>query len=133
MRTVIELPCLDEFAVTADLIPDKDRLMEDHAVDGHRRASPPGALRRQTAPGEIHLREQPAAKDITVGVRVGGHCNHADERQSLWQLRQRDLRRIARRPRFHDSSSLRCQNLRWRVTSKDVVTGHDDNWNGVSI
>ena len=52
--------------------------MKHHAVDGHRGAPPAGALRRKTAAGEIHLRQQPAAKDVAGGSlaaqRARGRC-----------------------------------------------------------
>jgi len=64
---------LHQLAVTADLVPDKDRLVKNHAVDRHRRASPVGALCCQGATGEIHLGKQPPAEYIAVGVGVGRH------------------------------------------------------------
>jgi hypothetical protein len=46
------MPRLNQLAVTADLVSDKHRLMENHAIDGYGRAPPLRAPRRQTAPGE---------------------------------------------------------------------------------
>ena len=65
-------PGPDKLAVAAHLVPDEHRLMKHHAVDGHCRASPLRALRRQTAAGKIHLREQPSAEDVTVRIGIAG-------------------------------------------------------------
>src|SRR6516164_8271959 len=55
-------PGSNEFAIAAYLVPDEDWLVKHHAVDGHRGTPPPRALRREAAPGELHLGEQPSAK-----------------------------------------------------------------------
>jgi hypothetical protein len=62
----------DHFAVTADFIADKDRLMKHHAVDRHRGAAPARSLDRQIAAGKIHLRQKPAAEDVPFGLASAG-------------------------------------------------------------
>src|SRR6516165_995671 len=56
-------PRSDKLAIAADLVPDDNRLVKDDGVDGHRGTPPARSLGRETAPGEIHLRQQPPAKD----------------------------------------------------------------------
>jgi hypothetical protein len=71
----------DKLAIAAHLVADEDRLVKHHAIDGYRGTPPSCALRCQTAPGEIHLGEQPSAKDVAVRVRVGRHRYDAHQ----WQ------------------------------------------------
>ena len=74
----------DELAIEAHFVSDKDRFVKLHAVHRDRGASPAGALCRETASGEIHLCEQPSAKDVTIRVGIGRHRDHANERQGRW-------------------------------------------------
>jgi hypothetical protein len=77
-------PGSDKLAIEAHLVSDKDRLVKHHAVHRHRGAPPPAVLCRKTASGEIHLCEQPSAKDVTVRVGVGRHRDDPNERQRRW-------------------------------------------------
>src|SRR5215469_14083133 len=98
-------PGFHQLAVTADLVADKDRLMEDHPVDRHRRAAPFRPLHREAPTREIHLRQQPPAEDVAVRVGVAGHRDDANERDAggqLWLMG----RRAARRFRIHVSINL---------------------------
>ena len=99
-------PGFHQLAVTADLVPDKDRLVKDHPVNRHRRASPTSPPGRQRAAGEIHLREQPAAEYVAVRVRIGRHRHHANERHTLWQSRQSEPPLTALGLRSHGPSKF---------------------------
>ena len=104
-------PGPDKLAIETDLVSDKDGLVKHHAVDGHRGAPPPAALRRETASGEIHLCEQPSAKDVTVRIGVGRHGDDAYERQRPRKFRLRPRRRGGSRcgDPWHLRASVRQQ------------------------
>ncbi len=76
MRVVIEVRPVRILSVAADLVADKHRLVKHHPVDRDRdrSAAPARSLRREIAASEIHLRQQPAAEDVTVWVGVGRHA-----------------------------------------------------------
>ena len=62
------------------------------AVDGYRGTPPSCALGCQTAPGEIHLGEQPSPKDVAVRVRVGRHRDDAYQWQGSREFHLRPPR-----------------------------------------
>ena len=124
MRTVIEVrPGSDELAIEAHFVSDKHRLVKHHAVDGYR-APPSGALRRETASGEIHLCEQPSAENVTVRISVGRHRDDAYQRQ---RPRQFLLDPVAAAARVVVAT---CDILK---VSKGGNDGEDDNRNGIYI
>jgi hypothetical protein len=53
-------------------------LLEDELIHSHRGHAPPGVARRHDGTGNVHLCHDPAAKNIAVGVAVGGHGHHLE-------------------------------------------------------
>ena len=75
--------------VDRHLVADLDRLEEGEAVDGDGGAAAACPAGGDVAGGEIHLRHQPAAKDVAGRVGVGRHGNGADRRLALGQAHAR--------------------------------------------
>src|SRR5262249_48103615 len=79
----------DDFRVTGHLIPDENRPMKGHASDRYRHGAAFGAAPCGCAACEIHLRQQPAAKDVAVRIGIGRHRNGAQRRLRFgWPIRR---------------------------------------------
>jgi hypothetical protein len=65
--------------VKTNFIPNKNRSMKNHSIHSNRRAPAPAPPARSVCPSEVHLRHQPAAKNVSGGVGIRGHSNRADQ------------------------------------------------------
>ena len=66
--------------VKADFIPDENRLMKNHSVHGNSRATATASAACGVCRGEVHLRHQPAAENVSGRIGIRGHGNRADQR-----------------------------------------------------
>src|SRR6478609_4481382 len=69
---------LEQRGVAADDVADVDRVEEGHAVDRGGRDAAVGDIAREDRTAEVHLRYEPAAKDVTVRIRMHRHRDRAD-------------------------------------------------------
>jgi hypothetical protein len=83
------VPDLQQLGVTRNFVADEDRTVKGHAGDGDRHGAAFGAAGCNRCAGEVHLRQQPAARNVAVRIGVGRHRNGAHGRF--------DLRRFCKR------------------------------------
>jgi len=80
---------LDKIGMHGNEIADKHGFAEIHRIDGNRHRARFRNLGGKDAAADVHLAEQPAAKDVAVLIGVGRH-------------RQRPGTEVALRRGFHD-------------------------------
>jgi hypothetical protein len=66
--------------VKTDFVPDEYRLVKDHSVHGHRRATAATPAAGSVCPGKVHLGHQPAAENVSGGIGIRGHGNCPNQR-----------------------------------------------------
>jgi hypothetical protein len=69
-----------DICVETHFITDKNRLMEYHCIHGNGCASAPASPTCGICRGQVHLRHQPAAKNVTGWICISRHCDRTDER-----------------------------------------------------
>lgn len=67
-----------EARVAGDGVADLDGGDEAHGVDRDRDDAAAGVRAGEDGAAEVHLRDEPAAEEVAVGVGVGGHRDRAD-------------------------------------------------------
>jgi hypothetical protein len=82
----------------AHFITDQHRRQERHAFNGDRDTAASRTSRCDATRGEIHLRHQPTAKDISGWIGIGRHCDGADD----WHCACTEL--TSRHDRYFDSN-----------------------------
>jgi hypothetical protein len=74
--------------VKTDFIPDENRLMKNHSVHGNSCATAATPAASGICRRKVHLRHQPAAKNVSRGIGIRGHGNRADQRFKCgWMVR----------------------------------------------
>jgi len=91
-------PHLNDFRITAHLVSDEDWTLKAHCSDCDSDNSTVCASDGDGAASEIHLRQEPAAKNISMRIGKHGHSNRPQR-----QLRFR--RRFGRVPNAHWNGS----------------------------
>jgi len=74
----------NHFGIKGDNVAHVDRLLKQERVHGDRCDPSVGAPACGDAAGNIDLRHDPAAKDVTVHIRVSGHRDHAQRGYPVW-------------------------------------------------
>ena len=93
MLTVSDVcPTFSNSAITRNFVADEDWAVNGHAGDGDRHGAAFGAAGCNRWAGEVHLRQQPAAKNVAVRIGVGRHRNGAHGRFDLRRFCRRDGR-----------------------------------------
>ena len=86
--------------VDAEHVADLDGADERHAVDRHRDDAAPRPVHAGDAARDVHLRHDPAAEDVAVGVGVGRHGDGPHRQVALRQIDLPARRRAHRRRQF---------------------------------
>lgn len=96
-----------DHGIATDLVPDQHRLVKGHRLDSHGGDPAPGPVRRNIAPGNVHLGQQPATEDVTARIGIGGHCRGSD-RRSCGEFRNILITRIVDHPLILLCCATKC-------------------------
>ena len=73
----------NQFAVAGDDIADRNGAVEDDFIGRYGGGTAAGGFVGKDAAGNIHLRHQPAAENIAVGIGIGRHGHRAQQQAAL--------------------------------------------------
>ena len=73
----------NQFAVAGDDIADGNGAVEDDFIGRYGGCTAAGGFVGKDAAGNIHLRHQPAAENIAVGIGIGRHGHRAQQQAAL--------------------------------------------------
>ena len=76
----------DDLNIAADQVANEYWLVKRHRLNCDRRRPALNNLGSDSATGEVHLGQNPAAKNVAIGVRVSRHGHRADGGFAAWPL-----------------------------------------------